>query len=75
MLPLQTIQNLLVESVSSKTMTVSMSCFTVVSRVSVPLNELCRRLWGNKLEDPSEPDSGLGTRLPHTHEGENYYEK
>ncbi len=55
-------------------MTACNSCSTVVSRVSVPLNELCRRLWGNKLEDPAEPDSGLGTRLPHTHEGENYYE-
>jgi hypothetical protein len=48
---------------------------TIVSRVSVPLNELCRRLWRNKLEDPPKPDSGLGPRLPHTHEGENYNEE
>ncbi len=56
-------------------MTACNSCFTCISRVPVPLNELCRRLWRNKLEDPAEPDSGLGPRLPHTHEGENYDEE
>ncbi len=71
--PVHAVQNLLIESASSKT--ARKSCFTIVFRVPVPLNELCRRLWGNKLEDPAEPDSGMGTRLPHTHEGENHYEE